>query len=108
MAVIPKSPRREIPRIRSMVSSDSPGTGLRDSSLARKDDIFAVGRSSAHLRKTFSVVSKIAPIAVQPNTESLPQSHFSVREYTGDDLDALRAMHAAQNYGYPFPDVSDP
>src|SRR3954468_495660 len=31
-----------------------------------------------------------------------------VRPYTDADFDALRAMHAAQNFGYPLPDLNDP
>jgi hypothetical protein len=31
-----------------------------------------------------------------------------VREYTESDLGALRRMHAAQGFGYAFPDLSDP
>jgi hypothetical protein len=31
-----------------------------------------------------------------------------IREYTGADLDALRAMHAAQGFAYEFPDLDDP
>ena len=31
-----------------------------------------------------------------------------VRAYTGADLEALRAMHAAQGFGYAFPDLGDP
>jgi hypothetical protein len=33
---------------------------------------------------------------------------MKVRAYTDADLDALRAMHAAQGFGYPFPDLADP
>jgi hypothetical protein len=31
-----------------------------------------------------------------------------VREYTAADFDALRRMHAAQNFGYPLPDLESP
>ena len=31
-----------------------------------------------------------------------------VRPYTDADLDALRAMHAAQGFAYALPDVNDP
>jgi hypothetical protein len=31
-----------------------------------------------------------------------------IREYTPDDLDALRQMHAAQGFGYPLPDLESP
>jgi hypothetical protein len=31
-----------------------------------------------------------------------------IREYTPNDLDALRRMHAAQGFGYPFPDLESP
>jgi hypothetical protein len=31
-----------------------------------------------------------------------------IREYTDSDLDALRKMHALQDFDYPFPDLSDP
>ncbi len=31
-----------------------------------------------------------------------------IREYTPNDLDALRRMHAAQGFGYPFPDLDSP
>jgi len=31
-----------------------------------------------------------------------------VREYRESDLDALRAIHAAQGFDYPFPDLSNP
>jgi hypothetical protein len=31
-----------------------------------------------------------------------------IREYTDADLAALERMHAAQGFGYPFPDVADP
>jgi hypothetical protein len=31
-----------------------------------------------------------------------------IREYTAADLDALRRLHAAQGFGYPFPDLESP
>lgn len=31
-----------------------------------------------------------------------------VREYTDSDLNALLAMHRAQGFDYPFPDLRDP
>jgi hypothetical protein len=31
-----------------------------------------------------------------------------IREYTPDDFEALRQMHAAQGFGYPFPDLQSP
>jgi len=31
-----------------------------------------------------------------------------IREYTPADFDALRRMHAAQGFGYPFPDLESP
>jgi hypothetical protein len=31
-----------------------------------------------------------------------------IREYTPADLDTLRRMHAAQGFGYPFPDLNSP
>jgi len=31
-----------------------------------------------------------------------------IREYTPDDLDALRRMHASQGFDYAFPDLADP
>ncbi|MGD0909488.1 MAG: hypothetical protein ABSA96_18050 [Candidatus Acidiferrales bacterium] len=31
-----------------------------------------------------------------------------IREYNSTDLDALRRMHAAQGFGYPFPDLDSP
>ncbi len=31
-----------------------------------------------------------------------------IRAYTDADLDALRAMHSAQNFAYELPDVADP
>jgi len=31
-----------------------------------------------------------------------------IREYREDDLDALRAVHAAQGFDYPLPDLSNP
>ncbi|HEV2298292.1 MAG TPA: hypothetical protein VGR72_07230 [Candidatus Acidoferrales bacterium] len=31
-----------------------------------------------------------------------------IREYTEADLDALVAMHRAQGFDYPFPDINDP
>ncbi len=31
-----------------------------------------------------------------------------IREYTSGDFDALRRMHAAQGFGYPFPDLDSP
>jgi hypothetical protein len=31
-----------------------------------------------------------------------------IRQYTSADLDALRALHAAQGFDYAFPDVADP
>jgi hypothetical protein len=31
-----------------------------------------------------------------------------IREYTPSDLDALRRLHAAQGFGYPFPDLESP
>lgn len=53
-----------------------------------------------------------APVSPQTSLETSPQTPqdapIIVREYTDDDLDALRAMHAAQNFGYPFPDLRDP
>ncbi len=33
---------------------------------------------------------------------------MNVREFTDSDLEALRAMHAAQNFAYTFPDIGDP
>jgi len=36
------------------------------------------------------------------------QAHVIVREYQPEDLEALRALHAAQGFGYPFPDLGDP
>jgi hypothetical protein len=31
-----------------------------------------------------------------------------IRQYTPADLDALRRLHAAQGFGYPFPDLESP
>jgi hypothetical protein len=31
-----------------------------------------------------------------------------LREYTPADFEALRSMHAAQGFGYPFPDLESP
>ncbi len=31
-----------------------------------------------------------------------------IREYKSADLDALRRLHAAQNFGYPFPELDSP
>ncbi|HXP78298.1 MAG TPA: hypothetical protein VN976_00190 [Verrucomicrobiae bacterium] len=31
-----------------------------------------------------------------------------IREYTPNDFDALRRMHAAQGFGYPLPDLESP
>lgn len=31
-----------------------------------------------------------------------------IREYTANDLDALRRLHALQSFGYPFPDLDSP
>jgi hypothetical protein len=31
-----------------------------------------------------------------------------IREYTPNDFDALRRMHSAQGFGYPFPDIESP
>ncbi len=31
-----------------------------------------------------------------------------IREYTPADFDALRRMHGAQGFGYPFPDLESP
>jgi hypothetical protein len=31
-----------------------------------------------------------------------------IREYTPNDLEALRRLHAAQGFGYPFPDLESP
>ena len=31
-----------------------------------------------------------------------------VREYQPEDLEALRALHTAQGFAYPFPDLGDP
>ena len=33
---------------------------------------------------------------------------MEVRAYTDADLESLRAMHAAQGFGYAFPDLADP
>jgi hypothetical protein len=33
---------------------------------------------------------------------------MKIREYTASDLDALRRMHAQQNFAYAFPDLADP
>jgi hypothetical protein len=33
---------------------------------------------------------------------------MQIREYTPNDFDALRRMHAAQGFGYPFPDLDSP
>ena len=35
-------------------------------------------------------------------------AQVTVRAYTEDDLESLRAMHAAQGFGYAFPDLGDP
>jgi len=31
-----------------------------------------------------------------------------IREYTSSDLKALKRLHAAQGFGYPFPDLDSP
>ena len=31
-----------------------------------------------------------------------------IREYTANDLDALRRLHSLQGFGYPFPDLDSP
>jgi hypothetical protein len=31
-----------------------------------------------------------------------------IREYQSEDLDELRKLHAAQSFGYPFPDLENP
>jgi hypothetical protein len=36
------------------------------------------------------------------------QAYVIVREYQPEDLEALRALHAAQGFAYPFPDLGDP
>ena len=33
---------------------------------------------------------------------------MQVRAYTEGDLEAVRAMHAAQGFGYAYPDLADP
>ncbi|HLV96774.1 MAG TPA: hypothetical protein VKS44_16395 [Candidatus Acidoferrales bacterium] len=33
---------------------------------------------------------------------------ITIREYATSDLDALRRMHAQQNFDYDFPDLADP
>jgi hypothetical protein len=33
---------------------------------------------------------------------------MEVRAYTDADFEAVRAMHAAQGFGYAFPDLADP
>jgi hypothetical protein len=33
---------------------------------------------------------------------------MQVRAYTEGDFEAVRAMHAAQGFGYAFPDLADP
>lgn len=33
---------------------------------------------------------------------------ITIREYAASDLDALRRMHAQQNFDYDFPDLADP
>jgi len=33
---------------------------------------------------------------------------MEVRAYTDADFESLRAMHAAQGFGYAFPDLADP
>src|SRR5690242_21756956 len=38
----------------------------------------------------------------------VPSHLMRVRAYTDADIEALRAMHAAQGFGYAFPDFSDP
>jgi hypothetical protein len=38
----------------------------------------------------------------------MQRSSMLVREYTDADLTDLRAMHAAQAFGYPLPDLTDP
>ena len=35
-------------------------------------------------------------------------THMLIREYTAADVDALRAMHAAQGFDYTLPDLSNP
>jgi hypothetical protein len=42
--------------------------------------------------------------------QSLATIHtlMRIREYTPADIDALRQMHAAQGFGYPFPDLESP
>ena len=40
--------------------------------------------------------------------KALPPSIVLVRPYTDADLEALRAMHAAQGFAYALPDVNDP
>jgi hypothetical protein len=37
-----------------------------------------------------------------------PNTSMLIREYTPADLDALRRMHASQNFDYAFPDLDDP
>jgi hypothetical protein len=33
---------------------------------------------------------------------------MKIREYTPNDLEALRRLHAKQGFGYPFPDLESP
>ncbi len=39
---------------------------------------------------------------------AFPDTSMLIREYTPADLDALRRMHASQNFDYAFPNLDDP
>ena len=50
---------------------------------------------------------KSTPHRLKP-VPRLTKSQMRIREYTSNDFQALRRMHAAQGFGYPLPDLENP
>jgi hypothetical protein len=48
------------------------------------------------------------PLKLQPRQGISLSYSMRIRNYTPADLDALRRLHAAQGFGYPFPDLESP
>jgi hypothetical protein len=50
----------------------------------------------------------LPPLKLQPRQATSLSYAMRIRHYTPADLDALRRLHAAQGFGYPFPDLESP
>jgi hypothetical protein len=50
----------------------------------------------------------LPPLKLQPRQATSLSDAMRTRHYTPADLDALRRLHAAQGFGYPFPDLDSP